>query len=97
MAAARRACPDWQEIVATAESIRGRSLQEMCEGYGDWGRDGVVAVANRHLGSGLVEVAGKMQEVKYGSPAQGVRRFWRLAGERTELEEFVGRMRNKCK
>ena len=35
----------------------------MCQGHGDWGRDGVVAVATRHLGWhlgwGSVEVAGK--------------------------------------
>ncbi len=45
----------------------------------------------------LREGAGKLPGVKYGSLAQGVRRFWRRAGERTELEEFVGWMRNKCK
>ena len=59
VAAARRVRPDWQEIVSTAESMRGRSWQEMCEGHGDWGRDGVVAVATRHLGWRLVEIAGK--------------------------------------
>jgi len=97
VAAARRVRPDWREIVSTAESIRGRSWREMGEGRGDWGRDGVVAVATRHLGWRLVEVAGKMPGVKYGSLAQGVRRFWRLAGERTELEEFARRMRRGCK
>ena len=66
-------------VLSAAESMRGRSWQEMCEGQGDWGRDGVVAVATRHLGWRLVEVAGKMPEVKHGSLAQGVRRFWRLA------------------
>ncbi len=97
VAVARRARPDWKEIVSTAESIRGRSWQEMCDGYGEWGRDGVVAVATRHLGWRLVEVAGKMPGVKYGSLAQGVRRFWRLAVERGELEDFVDRMREECK
>ncbi len=77
--------------------MRGRSWQEMCDGHGDWGRDGVVAVATRHLGWRLVEVAGKMPGVKYGSLTQGVRRFWRLAVERRELEDFVERMRDKCK
>jgi hypothetical protein len=45
----------------------------------------------------LVEVAGKMPGVRYGSLAQGVRRFWRLAEERGELKEFVVGMRDKCK
>lgn len=46
--------------MSAAESIRGRSSKEMCEGHGDWERDGVVAVATRHLGWRLVEVAGEM-------------------------------------
>lgn len=93
VAAARRGRPGWQEIVSTAASIRGRSWQEMCEGHGDWGRDGVVAVATRHLGWRLVEVAGKLPGVTYGSLAQGVRRFWRGARDRAEREAFVTRMR----
>ena len=43
----------------------------------------------------LVPAARKMPVVKYGSLAQGARRFWRLAGERWELAEFVARMRDK--
>ena len=54
-------------------------------------------MATRHLGWRLVEVAGKMPGVQYGSLAQGVRRFWRLAEERGELKEFVEGIRGKCK
>lgn len=54
-------------------------------------------MATRHLGWRLVEVAGKMPGVQYGSLAQGVRRFWRLAEERWELKEFVEGIREKCK
>ena len=43
-------------IVGAAESILGRTWGEMTEGYGDWGRDGTMAVATRHLGWRLVEV-----------------------------------------
>jgi hypothetical protein len=59
--------------------------------------DGVLAVATRHLGWRLVEVAGKMPGVRFGSLAQAVRRFWRLAEEQGELKEFVVGMRDKCK
>jgi len=45
----------------------------------------------------LEEVTGKMPGVQYGSLAQGVRQFWRLAEERGELKEFVVGMRDKCK
>lgn len=96
VAVARRIRPGWPEIVKAAEDLCGRSWQEMCEGHGDWGRDGVVAVATRHLGWQLVEVSKKIGGVKYEALAQGIRRFWRLAGERPELEDFVGRMRDKC-
>ena len=96
VSAARRNRPDWPTIVAAAESIRGRTWKEMCDVYGEWGRDGLVAVATRHLGWRLVEVAGKMPGVKYASLAQGVRRFWRMTGERPEVAEFVGQLRDKC-
>lgn len=94
--AARRIRPGWPEIVKAAEEIGGRCWEDMCRGHGDWGRDGVVAVATRHLGWRLVEVSGEMPGVSYAALAQGVRRFWRLAVERPELEGFVGRMREKC-
>lgn len=91
--AARRNRPDWPSIVAAAESIRGHSWREMCEVYGDWGRDGVVLVATRYLRWRLVEVARKIPGVNYGNLAQGVRRFGQAAQDRPELAEFVDRMR----
>lgn len=96
VAAARRIRPGWPAIVKAAEEIRGCAWKAMCEGHGDWGRDGVVAVATRHLGWRLVEVAREIPGVGYDALAQGVRRFWRMAGERPELGEFVGGMRDKC-
>jgi hypothetical protein len=48
----------------------------MMEGYDDWGRDGTMAVATRHLGWRLVEVVGEIQGVKYSAAAQAVGRFW---------------------
>lgn len=93
VSAARRIRPDWQEIVAEAEGVLGRPWQAMCQGHGDWGRDGVVAVATRHLGWRLVEVSGKVPGVSYAALAQGVRRFWRLAAKRPELSAFATHMR----
>lgn len=45
----------------------------------------------------MVEVAGKMPGLKYGSLAQGAGRLWRRAAERGEWKEFAGRSRGKGK
>ena len=88
---------DWGDIVATAESVLGTSWKEMCGRHGDWGRDGVVAVAARHLGWRLVELVGKVPGVNYASLDQGQRRFWRKVADRAEMGKFVARMLAKCK
>jgi hypothetical protein len=44
----------------------------------------------------VIALYGRWGEGKYGSLAQGVRRFWRLAEERGELKEFVEGIREKC-
>lgn len=84
-----RVRPEWSAIVAAAESILGRSWGEMTERYGDWGRDGTIAVATRHLGWQLVEVILEVRGLNYSAAAHGVRRFWRKAGERAELARFT--------
>jgi hypothetical protein len=70
--------------------------EELWGGHRDWGRDGVVAVATGHLGWRMVEVVGKIPGVGCGALAQGVRRFWRMAGNRPELEDFVGQLIANC-
>jgi REP element-mobilizing transposase RayT len=92
---ARRVRPPWKEIVRAAEKILGRTWREMSEEYGDWGRDGVMAVATGHLGWRLVEVAREVPDVAYDSLAQGVRRFRRLSANRPEMEGFAVSLRNK--
>jgi REP element-mobilizing transposase RayT len=94
--AAVRARPDWGAIVRAAETILGRGWGEMAERHGDWGRDGTVAVATRHLGWRLVEVVKLVPELSYAAAAQGTRRFWRRAENRAELADFVHQLRQKC-
>jgi hypothetical protein len=59
--------------------------------------NGDAAARRWGLGWRLAEVAGKMPGVKYGSLAQGGARFGRLAVERSEPEDFVEQMWDKCK
>ncbi len=94
--AAVRVRPEWAAIVRAAESILGRRWAEMAERYGDWGRDGTLAVATRHLGWRLVDAVGLVSELHYAAAAQGTRRFWRQAEKRAELAEFVRQLRRKC-
>jgi REP element-mobilizing transposase RayT len=88
--------PQWAAIVRAAESILGRRWAEMAEGYGDWGRDGTLAVATRHLGWRLVDAVRLVPRLTYAAAAQGIRRFWGQAEDRAEFAEFVRRLRNKC-
>ena len=90
--AVRALRPQWAAIVRAAESILGRSWAEMAKRYGDWGRDGTMAVATRHLGWRLVEVVKQVQGLKYGTAAQGVGRFWRRAENQRELAGFALRL-----
>ena len=85
--------PEWGTIVAAAEKVLGRRWEAMAEGYGDWGRDGTMAVATRELGWRLVEVVKAVGGIEYAAAAQGVRRFWKRAAERKEMAEFAKRLR----
>ena len=95
-AVARRSRPGWKEIIHAAERILGRPWREICERHGDWGRDAVVAVASRHLGWRLVEVAAELSGVRYDTLAQGVRRFWRQVPQRPEFAKFVKEIVANC-
>lgn len=94
--AAIRVRPEWRAIVGAAESILGRSWGEMTERYGDWGRDGTIAVATRHLGWRLVEVVREVKGLNYAAAAQGIRRFWRKTVEDAELANFTRRLIQMC-
>ena len=88
----RRRRPAWSEVVKAAESILQRDWSEMETRHGDWGRDGVAAVATRHLGWRLSEAAAEVKGVSYAALAQGIRRFWRLASGRKEMSAFNRRL-----
>lgn len=81
--------PEWGQIVREAEGILGRRWAEMAERYGDWGRDGTMAVATRELGWRLVEVVRTVGGIGYAAAAQGVGRFWRQAEQRPEMRRFA--------
>ena len=73
----RMARPDWSNLVAATEKHLGRRWEEMASEHGNWGRDGLLAVATRHLGWRLVEVVREVPGLSYGAAAQGIRRFWK--------------------
>jgi hypothetical protein len=91
--AARRgkaaARPEWEAMVKATEGILGKEWSEMILRHGDWGRDGLLAVATRHLGWRLGEVVEREPGVSYAAAAQGIRRFWKRAPNSPEMQAFV--------
>ena len=91
--AARRgkaaARPEWEAMVKATEDILGQEWSEMILRHGDWGRDGLLAVATRHLGWRLGEVVRKEPGVSYAAAAQGIRRFWKRTPNSPEMQAFV--------
>jgi hypothetical protein len=76
-------------MVKAVEDILGREWRELILRHGDWGRDGLLAVATRHLGWRLSEVVGKEPGVSYAAAAQGIRRFWKRAPNKPDMQAFV--------
>ncbi len=81
--------PKWEAMVKAAEGIQGREWRELILRHGDWGRDGLLAVATRHPGWRLGEVVGREPGVSYAGAAQGIRRFWKRAPNSPEMRAFV--------
>ena len=91
--AARRgkaaARPEWEAMVQATEDILGQEWSDMILRHGDWGRDGLLAVATRHLGWRLGEVVAREPGVSYAAAAQGIRRFWKRAPNTPEMQAFI--------
>lgn len=81
--------PEWEAMVKAAEEILGQEWEDMILRHGDWGRDGLLAVATRHLGWRLGEVVEREPGVSYAAAAQGIRRFWKRAPNNPEMQAFI--------
>jgi hypothetical protein len=81
--------PEWEAMVKATEDILGQEWSDMILRHGDWGRDGLLAVATRHLGWRLGEVVGREPGVNYAAAEQGIRRFWKRAPNNPEMQAFV--------
>ncbi len=46
----------WRDLVSASEGLLGRTWSDMTNRHGDRGRNGLMAVATRHLGWRLIEV-----------------------------------------
>ncbi|MFM8357508.1 MAG: hypothetical protein ACKOET_03035 [Verrucomicrobiota bacterium] len=78
----------WKDLVRATEQLLGRSWSEMTTQYGDWDRNGLMAVATRHLGWRLVEVVREIPGLGYTAAAQGIRRFWSQLPKDPRKERF---------
>jgi len=75
-------------VLLLKEGLLGRSWSDMTSRYGDWGRNGVMAVATRHLGWRLIEVVREIPGLSHGAAAQGIRQFWKHLAKHPEQEAF---------
>jgi putative transposase len=87
--------PEWEEMVKAAEGVLGRRWVDMILRHGDWGRDGLLAVATRHLGWRLSEVVEREPGVSYAAAAQGIRRFWKRTPDNADMRGFVKALLDK--
>ena len=85
---ARTSRPAWKDLVTATEDLLKRRWSEMTTRHGDWGRNGLMAVATRHLGWRLVEVVREIPGLGYGAAAQGIRRFWMQLPHDAAKEKF---------
>ncbi len=85
----------WEALIGIAEELRGRTWKEMCESYGEWGRDGVMHVAIRYGGWRLAEVVQVMGAMRYQAAAQAMRRFRGGLEGNAERERFVRDLRQR--
>jgi hypothetical protein len=82
-------------MVKAAEDILGQERRELILRHGDSGRDGLLAVATRHLGWRLDEVVEREPGVSYAAPAQCIRRFRKRAPDSPEIQAFIAALLNQ--
>ncbi len=84
-----RTRPSWEAMVKAAEKQLHCPWDGLVQKHGDWGRDGLLAVATRHLGWRLSEVVGREPRISYAAAAQGIRRFWKRAPGHPGMRAFA--------
>jgi REP element-mobilizing transposase RayT len=89
----RRRAAKWEELVKSAEEIRGEKRDKWMDQYGDWGRDAVMYVAVHHGGLRLAEVVQEVK-MKYQAAAQAVKRFSQALADHPERQRFVSKLRH---
>ncbi len=82
-------------MVATENVLGRRQWSEMTVRHGDCGRNGLMAVATRHLGWRLVDVVREIPGLGYGAAAQGIRRFWTQLPQDPEKMSFRNALVNQ--
>jgi putative transposase len=84
-----RGRPDWQQVVAVVEQLKGQRWEEFRDRYGDWGRDLALYLGRRRCGMKLRELAQKVGGIDYVSVAGAVRRFAGRVGKDKKLAAAV--------
>ena len=87
--AALRERPSFEEVVTVVERLKGESWQAFRDRYGDWGRDLVLALARRHCGLKLRELAERTGGMGYRGVAAAVKRLDQRAKHDRQLRQAL--------
>lgn len=90
-----RGRPDFPQIVAAVERVKGEKWASFRDRHGDWGRDVVLYLARRRGGMRLRDLALAIGGVDYGSVQTAVHRLGRRLTQNQQLRTIVTRLETK--
>jgi len=84
-----RARPQWADIRAAIEQVRGESWEDFRDRHGDWGRDAALYLARQRAGLKLRELGDLAGGIDYRSVGSAVRGFKRRLARDRQLAEKI--------
>jgi REP-associated tyrosine transposase len=88
-----RSRPEWEQVIAAVQEIKGESWAEFRDRYGDWGRDMALYLGRKDCGMRLRELGEAVGGIDYGSVAAAVHRFERRLSQEKSLANLLRQAR----
>lgn len=67
--------PEWEQVRAAVEEVKGERWRDFCDRHGDWGRDMAFYIARRRCGVTLTKLGEAAGVQNYYAVAQSIRRI----------------------
>jgi hypothetical protein len=85
----------WEQIVRTMEQARGQKWKDLCQRYGDWGRDAALWLGRKRGRLTLRQLGELAGGVDYAAVAQAVSRFGQRLERQRQLRQTLARIENE--